>query len=111
MGEGKTDERGCGFGGIALALIARHDAVGDLDHSGGVRRTLESRTTDDATTLAMDHEKPVNPRIRAGGIPQCGEPTGRHLVRYVTRTEAIGRGHAQKSSTHPRPCDLLNKAL
>src|SRR3989442_10713863 len=95
MGESVVDERGRGFGGKALALIARHDAVGDLDHSGGVRRTLESRTADDATTLAMDHEKPVTPRIGAGGIPQCGEPTGRHFIRYVTRAEAIGRGQAE----------------
>src|SRR5688572_23287740 len=94
--EGKADERGCSFGRVALALTARYDAVGDFNRAGGVRRTFESRTADDATAVAMNHEEPVAPRIRAGGTPQGGEPIGRYVIRYEKLSEAVGRGQAQE---------------
>src|SRR3989442_2586776 len=89
MREGKTHERTCSFSRVAIPLTTRHDAVGDLNHAGGVGRAFEPGATDYATVSALHYEKPVAPRIWVGGRMQCGEPLRRHVSRYEKAPQAV----------------------
>src|SRR5437588_2710820 len=94
--ERKADECGCRLRRKPLALEPRYDAIGNLDHARGVRRTLESRTTDHGPSRAIDDEEPVMPRIRPAGLPERGKPIGRYVVGYIELSEALSPGHAHQ---------------
>ncbi len=82
----EVNQRAGGLGGVAPPLARRHDAIGDLHHTVGIRLTLESRAADDLPAGLLDDEKAVAPGIRAPAllrdIAQRLEPLRRDLPRY-----------------------------
>src|SRR5713101_98945 len=110
-GEGEPDEGARRLGRIATPLSAWHDAVGDLDHAGVVRRALESRAADHPAALAIDHEEPVAPYVRAMRIPQGREPIGGDLIRYVKRPQVIGPTQTQQVLEAFRVIDQRKQVL
>lgn len=61
--KGEAHQRSRSLGRVPSALEGRNDAVGDLDHSAGIRGALESRASDYQTPFTLDDEKPMAPRI------------------------------------------------
>src|SRR5207237_10284101 len=86
-----------------MALEARHDAVGDLDHPVRVRRTLEPGAADHGSRVTMHHEKAVAPRIRLGRAAQHVEPVLGYVARYVEPVEPSAAGTPTSRSKSSGP--------
>ena len=93
--ERQGDECRGGLGGVTAALVARDDAIRNLDDAVRVGRTFEARRADHQSGVDELDSKAVNPRVSARRRTHHLDPRGRDVVRLIKVAKALGKSQAK----------------